>query len=531
MKKRKLLWTGLLLAALYLLMVILLVAAESGAADANITDLPSALWYSLTTLTTVGYGDTYPVTAQGRVIGVVFQLLSVGMLAFLIGAAVEILRGRFLPMLRLRFRLKREWYVFSSCGNASAALASSLEKEMKDPVILFLKAGETEKPPVGMSVNVSPETLLRVKKDGSSFHLFCMSADIPENEALAARFADRGCHVYCMSPYMPDQLSPKEIRFDPYTCCARIFWHRYPLTSPREKIVLIGGGKYGEALLEQALQFNIVDDRQAVCYSLLGDWENFRRNHPSLPLTAPCGAGEERDRIVFCGGEWNSDLPLLEEADRIVFCGDSEDEIIEQLSECRKYCALSGAVYARISVPLSGVRAFGTPEEIFTPMLVMRTGLDRLAVALHEHYCASAKTPQPSWAELGSFTRRSNLASADHLPVKLRILSGPDAVFSPEACAEAYRRFREAEPEKRESFRRIEHERWMRFHLLNNWRYDPVRDNAGRRHPLLLPYEQLSAEEQRKDDYSWELLKDLAEMDPDELAFPLPACTEEANLV
>ena len=90
MKKRKLLWTGLLLAALYLLMIFLLVAAESAAADANITDLPSAFWYSLTTLTTVGYGDTYPVTEAGRIIGVVFQLLSVGMLAFLIGAAVEI---------------------------------------------------------------------------------------------------------------------------------------------------------------------------------------------------------------------------------------------------------------------------------------------------------------------------------------------------------------------------------------------------------------------------------------------------------
>ena len=165
MKKRKLLWTGLLLAALYLLMIFLLVAAESAAADANITDLPSAFWYSLTTLTTVGYGDVYPVTAAGKIIGAVFQVLSIGLLAFLIGAAVEILRGRLFPMLRLRFRLKREWYVFSSCGTASAALAASLEKEMKDPVILFLRSGGSEKPPVGMSVNVSPETLLRVKKD------------------------------------------------------------------------------------------------------------------------------------------------------------------------------------------------------------------------------------------------------------------------------------------------------------------------------------------------------------------------------
>ena len=30
----------------------------------------------------------------------------------------------------------------------------------------------------------------------------------------------------------------------------------------------------------------------------------------------------------------------------------------------------------------------------------------------------------------------------------------------------------------------------MRFHQMYTWQYAPVRDNALRRHPLLLPYEQ-----------------------------------------
>ena len=44
--------------------------AERGRAGATIHTFADALWWSLTTVTTVGYGDLYPVTRDGRLVAV-----------------------------------------------------------------------------------------------------------------------------------------------------------------------------------------------------------------------------------------------------------------------------------------------------------------------------------------------------------------------------------------------------------------------------------------------------------------------------
>ena len=49
----------------YVFLLLLLVAAESRAEGASIRSFWDALWFSLITMTTVGYGDIAPVTPLG----------------------------------------------------------------------------------------------------------------------------------------------------------------------------------------------------------------------------------------------------------------------------------------------------------------------------------------------------------------------------------------------------------------------------------------------------------------------------------
>ncbi|KQY22120.1 hypothetical protein ASD16_15915 [Cellulomonas sp. Root485] len=51
---------------------------EDDAPGANITTASDALWYTIATISTVGYGDQYPVTNAGRIVGSMIIVVGVG---------------------------------------------------------------------------------------------------------------------------------------------------------------------------------------------------------------------------------------------------------------------------------------------------------------------------------------------------------------------------------------------------------------------------------------------------------------------
>ena len=67
--------------------------AERDAPGANIHTAEDALWWSITTTTTVGYGDRYPVTTGGRVIAAFLMLTGIGLFGTLSGVAAGIFLG------------------------------------------------------------------------------------------------------------------------------------------------------------------------------------------------------------------------------------------------------------------------------------------------------------------------------------------------------------------------------------------------------------------------------------------------------
>jgi voltage-gated potassium channel len=54
--------------------------AERAAPDASITTFGDAVWWTITTISTVGYGDRYPVTVEGRVVAATLMVAGIALL-------------------------------------------------------------------------------------------------------------------------------------------------------------------------------------------------------------------------------------------------------------------------------------------------------------------------------------------------------------------------------------------------------------------------------------------------------------------
>lgn len=98
------------------------------------------------------------------------------------------------------------------------------------------------------------------------------------------------------------------------------------------------------------------------------------------------------------------------------------------------------------------------------------------------------------WDELSDDLKEANFAQVADIPVKLRMLGyelAPNAGLDPLDIR--------ITPEQLEVLSRREHDRWADDRKRRGWTYAPVRDNAKKHHPCLIPWEDLPEVEKEKD--------------------------------
>jgi voltage-gated potassium channel len=86
--------------------------AERDVPDASITTFGEAVWWTLTTISTVGYGDRYPVTFEGRVVAASLMVTGIALL----GVVTASIAAWFVETVRL----------------TGAAVADEVEQEMEE---------------------------------------------------------------------------------------------------------------------------------------------------------------------------------------------------------------------------------------------------------------------------------------------------------------------------------------------------------------------------------------------------------------
>jgi len=80
-KKEELGMTFLLAIIVLIMSSSLIFFAENNAQPKVFSSIPASMWWSVITLTTIGYGDSYPITTFGKIIGSIVAFLGIGLFA------------------------------------------------------------------------------------------------------------------------------------------------------------------------------------------------------------------------------------------------------------------------------------------------------------------------------------------------------------------------------------------------------------------------------------------------------------------
>lgn len=111
-------------------LTILVVPLEAGKTGAKINNLGDSIWWSVSTITSVGYGDVVPVTFEGRVLGMLLQIIGVIFTSSIIGSLV------------VQLHRKRDNYEWDRISRKLDQISKDLEETKKKTDFIILRTGE-----------------------------------------------------------------------------------------------------------------------------------------------------------------------------------------------------------------------------------------------------------------------------------------------------------------------------------------------------------------------------------------------------
>ena len=135
-------------AAFFILFIILIISSsgmylvEKDIQPDKFGSIPQSMWWSIVTLTTVGYGDVYPVTSMGKFFGSIIIILGIGTVALPSG----ILASGFTDQLKRR----------------QAQYEDELSKALQDGVISSSERNKLTK--IARDMNLSEEQIKTMEK-------------------------------------------------------------------------------------------------------------------------------------------------------------------------------------------------------------------------------------------------------------------------------------------------------------------------------------------------------------------------------
>jgi len=317
-------------------------------------------------------------------------------------------------------------------------------------------------------------------------HYILLGDEMESLSFYSTHLADKNAEVLVQCNGLPEQAETKNLRlFCPEKTGARIFWEKYcpyelsVANGHHMEIVIIGFDKLARELLLSALHVNIFDLNQSITYHVFGKERGFCDTYHQLDRIS--------DKVVFHKESWKSSLDLISRAQMVIVAKQkSQFDILNDLM-----LAIPLKEFYVLSAQHKGVElladndygkrliAFDWKGEAMDPKNILRLDTLRHAKALNMLWSGmsngSEKDANQLWLGLTPFIRHSNIRAADFRHVARKLLGD-----------------RPLDKESLEELAMIEHERWCRYHYLNNWTHGEKKDFTLRTHPCLVEYNTLS---------------------------------------